>query len=134
MPGGDLKSSTIQELRKVSQPFRLANELMLVMINSSLARQLQSVTVPQQAIIAVDSTIDHRGGRTCLLEKLESSVFKLECERDKLKAEVAKLRGENTGIQQRMMHQTKEISDLKCGANDQEQHGRLWNFRVVGVQ
>ncbi|KAL8610697.1 hypothetical protein ACOMHN_047266 [Nucella lapillus] len=67
-------------------------------------------------------------------EKLEGSVFELECERDKLKADVAKLRGENTGIQQRMVQQTKEISDLKCGANDQEQYGRLWNLRVFGVQ
>ena len=68
------------------------------------------------------------------IDKLESSVFELENERDQLRQEVAKITEKNTDLQQQLSLHSRTTADLKRSLNEQEQYGRLWNLRVYGVK
>ncbi|KAL8598452.1 hypothetical protein ACOMHN_032729 [Nucella lapillus] len=48
--------------------------------------------------------------------------------------DVSKLRDENRELRGRLTQHGKEDGELHQQLNDQEQHGRLWNVRVYGVQ
>jgi hypothetical protein len=67
------------------------------------------------------------------MDKLESDVFDPHTQKDKLGAEVVKLRGENMELKGQLEQRSKESNIIKQAQNDNEQHGRQWNIRVYGI-
>ncbi|KAL8608671.1 hypothetical protein ACOMHN_002900 [Nucella lapillus] len=65
---------------------------------------------------------------------LESAIFSLQQDKDKLSEEVQQVKKENTSLRSQMEAGRKENRDLRAVQNDNEQHGRLWNVRVHGIR
>ncbi|KAL8596423.1 hypothetical protein ACOMHN_062872 [Nucella lapillus] len=61
---------------------------------------------------------------------LESAIFSLQQDKDKLSEEVQQVKKENTSLRSQMEAGRKENRDLRAVQNDNEQHGQLWNVRV----
>ncbi|KAL8607031.1 hypothetical protein ACOMHN_005057 [Nucella lapillus] len=68
------------------------------------------------------------------MDILESAIFSLQQDKDKLSEDIQQVNKENTSLRSQMEAGRKENRDLRAVQNDNEQHGRLWNVRVHGIR
>ena len=67
------------------------------------------------------------------VDKMESRVFDVEAEKDKLKTETRKIQENNKDLKKRIDQYDKENRQLRRNQNDHEQYLRRWNCRVYKV-
>ena len=68
------------------------------------------------------------------MDKIESDVFDLKANQDRLGSEITKLQEENTSLRSQLNQQKIDLANCKFVENEAEQHGRSWNVRVFGIK